>query len=57
MLVKKSLSIFQKERYQNEIRKILEFTNRLENIKIKEYNDDKFNKPIGKIKGLETTAE
>ena len=36
---------------------MVEFTNRLENIKIKEYNDDKFNEPIGKIKGLETTAE
>ena len=54
---KKSLSIFQKERYRNEIRKMAEFTNRLENIKIKKYNDNKFNESIGKIKGLETSAE
>ena len=34
---KKSLSIFQRERYQEEINKMGEFINKLQNIKIKEY--------------------
>jgi hypothetical protein len=54
--IKRSLSIFQREKYQNEIRDIVDYINKLEGIKIKEYNDDKFIDPIGKLKILEITA-
>ena len=53
---KKSLSIFQRERYQDEINKMGEFINKLQNIKIKEYNDDKFTEPIGQLKDYENIA-
>ena len=53
---KKSLSIFQRERYQDEIKKMIDFIKKLENIKIKEYNDDKFTEPIESLKGLEVKA-
>ena len=52
--IKKSLSIFQKETFHDKIIKMTEFINKLENIKIKEYNDDKF---VGPIKDLKTEFE
>ena len=56
--IKKSLSIFLKETFQDDIRQMAEFINKLENIKIKEYNDDKFVEPIKKLKAkFEKTAE
>jgi hypothetical protein len=55
--IKRSLSIFQREKYQKEIRDIVDYINKLESIKIKEYNDDKFIDPIGKLKILEGTAK
>ena len=54
--IKRSLSIYQKEMYQNEIKEMTEYINKLENIKIKEYNDDKFIDPIGKLKNLGAIA-
>lgn len=35
---------------------MVEFINKLENIKIKEYNSDSFTEPIGKLKNLEEIA-
>ena len=56
--IKKSLSIFQKETFHDKIIKMTEFINKLENIRIKEYNDDKFIDPIKKLKTeFETTAQ
>ena len=52
--IKKSLSIFQKETFHDKIIQMTEFINKLENIKIKDYNDDKF---VGPIKALKVEFE
>ena len=54
--IKKSLSIFQKERYLIEIRNMVDNINKLESIKIKEYNSDTFASPLSNLKNLATTA-
>ena len=36
---------------------MIEFIQKLENIKIKEYNDDKFTEPIGSLKCFEATVK
>lgn len=48
--IKKSLSISQRERYQKEIREMIEIIKNLDNIKIKEYNNDSFALPITRLK-------
>ena len=48
--IKKSLLIFQRETFQEEIRQMVEYINKLENIKIKDYNNDKIIDPIKKLK-------
>jgi hypothetical protein len=48
--IKKSLSIFQSETFREQIRQMAEYIDKLENIKIKEYNDDKVIDPIKKLK-------
>jgi hypothetical protein len=53
---KKSLSIFQKDTYQTEIREMIKYINLLENIKIKDYKSDKIVDPIGKLKNFESIA-
>ena len=45
--IKNALSKFQREIYQNEIRQMIEIIEKLENIEIKEYNDDKIIVPLG----------
>ena len=55
--IKRALTIFHKEIYQYEIRNMIDYINKLENIKIKEYNDDKFYDPIGKLKNFESKAK
>ena len=55
--IKNSLSIFQRERYQNEIREMIDIIKKLENIKIKEYKDDKITSPIGKLRSLRNRAD
>ena len=52
--IKKSLSIFHKEVFREEIRKMKDYINLLANIKIKDYNSDKF---IGPIKYLKECFE
>ena len=48
--IKKSLSIFQRETFREQIRQMVEFINKLETIKIKDYNNDKIMDPIKKLK-------
>jgi len=55
--IKKSLSIFQKERYLNEIRNMVDNINKLESIKIKEYNSDTFTSPLSSLKNIESIAK
>ena len=55
--IKKSLSIFQKERYLNEIKNMVDNINKLESIKIKEYNSDTFTSPLSSLKNLEFIAK
>ena len=50
--IKNALSKFQREIYQNEIRQMIEIIKKLENIKIKEYNDDKIIGLLSKLKTL-----
>ena len=55
--IKNALSKFQREIYQNEIRQMIEIIKKLENIKIKEYNDDKIIGLLSKLKTLWKTVE
>ena len=48
--IKKSLSISQRERYQKEIREMIEIIKNLDNIKITEYNSDSLALPIVRLK-------
>jgi hypothetical protein len=48
--IKKSLSIFQRETFRENIRQMVEFINKLETIKIKDYNNDKITAPIKQLK-------
>ena len=48
--IKKSLSIFHRETFREEIRIIMDFISKLEIIKIKEYNDGKIYEPIKNLK-------
>lgn len=48
--IKDSLSIFHKNKYEREIKELTSNITILEQIRIKEYNDDRFIDPIGKLK-------
>lgn len=48
--IKDSLSIFHKNKYEREIKELTSYITILEQIRIKEYNDDRFIDPIGKLK-------
>lgn len=50
--IKDSLSIFHKNKYEREIKELTSYITILEQIRIKEYNDDRFIDPIGKLKNL-----
>ena len=55
--IKTSLSIFQRERYQEEIRQIVELINELYNIKLKDYYSEAYCELIDKLKSLEVVAK
>jgi hypothetical protein len=56
--IKKSLSIFQRETFGEQIRQMVDYINILENIKIKDYNNDKIIAPIKKLReDFEKTAQ
>jgi len=55
--IKNTLSKFQRERHQDNIREMVEIIKKLENTKIKEYNSDKIIEPIGRLKGLEKVVK
>ena len=47
--IKKSLSIFQRETFREQIRQMVDYINILENIQIKDYNNDKITAPIKQL--------
>ena len=55
--IKTLLSIFQRERYQNEIVQMVKIINELEFIKIKDYYRDTYCEPIEKLKALGAIAK
>ena len=55
--IKTSLSIFQRERYQEEIKQMVELINELYNIKLKDYFSQTYYELIDKLKSFEVIAK